>query len=226
MYCKRFGIDAKIPCYKTASKAVKIPTKEKLRMFIANASDNLATQLTLSMEAGLRPIELCNLRVKDVDLEQKLVYPATAKHGSSRTLKISQSLTAMLQTHIIQNNLSPDNKLFAQNAKAYGKNFRNMRNNLAKKLSDQTLHQIRLYDFRHYFATSTYDKTKDILYVKQQMGHKRIETTLIYIQLINLNDDEWTCKTAKDLNEVSQLVEAGFEYVTEMDGIKVFRKRK
>jgi hypothetical protein len=36
----------------------------------------------------------------------------------------------------------------------------------------------------------------------------------------------YTCKTAKDLNEASQLIESGFEYVTEMDNIKLFRKRK
>ena len=28
------------------------------------------------------------------------------------------------------------------------------------------------------------------------------------------------------LNEASSLIEAGFEYVTEMDGVKLFRKRK
>ena len=178
------------------------------------------------METGLRPIELCNLKVKGLDLEQRLVYPNTAKHGNARTLKISTKLTNMIQEHINKHNLTPENKLFKGTANNYGKNFRNMRNTLAEKLHDPSIHNIRLYDFRHYFATTRYDKTKDILYVKQQMGHKRIETTLIYTQLINLNDDEWTCKTAKDLNEVSQLVEAGFEYVTEMDSIKVFRKRK
>jgi len=226
MYCKRFQIDAKIPFYKAAARAVKIPTKEKLEMFIANASKTLATQLAISMETGLRPIELCNLRVKDADLEQRTLYPATAKHGSARTLKISQSLAAMIQTHIVKNKLNPDDRLFTANPAMYGKNFRGMRNNLAEKLQDPTLKNVRLYDFRHYFATTTYHKTKDVLYVKQQMGHKRLETTLIYTQLIAFNDDEWTSKTAKDINEVCKLIDAGFEYVTEMDGIKIFRKRK
>jgi hypothetical protein len=71
-----------------------------------------------------------------------------------------------------------------------------------------------------------YAKTRDILHVMQQMGHKQIKTTLIYTQLLNLNDDEWTCKTAKNLNEATSLIEAGFEYITEIDGNKLFRKRK
>ncbi len=101
-----------------------------------------------------------------------------------------------------------------------------MRNGLAEKLHDPTIKRIRLYDLRHYFATTLYAKTRDILLVKNQMGHKKIETTLIYTQLLNLNDDEWTCKIAKNVNEATQLIEAGFEYVTEIDGARLFKKRK
>jgi hypothetical protein len=58
------------------------------------------------------------------------------------------------------------------------------------------------------------------------MGHKRIQTTLIYTQLLNLNDDEWISKGATTKEEAKQLIEAGFEYVTEIEGTKLFRKRK
>jgi len=71
-----------------------------------------------------------------------------------------------------------------------------------------------------------YHKTRDILYVKQQMGHKRIDTTLIYTQLLNLNDDEWAVKTATNIKEATELLEAGFEYIQEIDGIRLYRKRK
>jgi integrase len=195
-------------------------------MLISNASKTLATKLTLSKETGLRPIELCRLKVRDIDLEQKLIYPTTAKHGASRTLKISSKLQAMLQEHIIKHQLKSEDKIFTGNANLYGKNFRAMRNNLAKKLHDPTINTLRLYDFRHFYATNLYHKTRDILLVKQQMGHKRIETTLIYTQLLDLNDDEWTCKTAQNVKDATALIEAGFEYVTEIDGTKLFKKRK
>lgn len=71
-----------------------------------------------------------------------------------------------------------------------------------------------------------YHKTKDILYVKQQMGHKKIETTLVYTQLIDFKDDEYVSATAKSLKEACDLIEAGFDYVTEMGDVKIFRKRK
>ncbi len=59
------------------------------------------------------------------------------------------------------------------------------------------------------------------------MGHKQLRTTLKYIQLINFDEDEeYTCKTATTIKEAKDLIENGFEYITELDGIKIFRKRK
>jgi integrase len=225
-YCKHYGIEWEVPKYSKEAKLIKIPTNEKLEMLISSAGRILSIKLAFSKETGLRPIELCNLKVKDIDLDQRIVYPTTAKHGAARTIKISTNLTKTLKTYIIRNNLNPNDKLFIQDATHYGKDYREMRNNLAKKLNDPTLRTIRLYDFRHFFATTLYHKTRDILFVKQQMGHKNINTTLIYTQLLNLNDDEWTCKTANNVNDATALIEAGFEYVTDMDGLKIFRKRK
>jgi hypothetical protein len=62
-------------------------------------------------------------------------------------------------------------------------------------------------------------------------GHKNINSTRIYIQTerslfgTGVNDDSF-CKIAQTPEEVSQLIEAGFEYVTDMDNKKFFRKRK
>ena len=133
----------------------------------------------------------------------------------------------MLIQQITKHNLKPEDKLFKGDAKEYGKLFCSMRSNLAKKTNDQSYKTIKLYDLRHYFATHTYDVTKDILYTKQQMGHKRIQTTMIYTQLITMEQDgEWTCKTASNPKEIIDLIEAGFTYITEADGIKYFKRRK
>jgi len=133
----------------------------------------------------------------------------------------------MIQDYINRKGLNQNDKLFKGDSANYGKSYRHHRNKLAKKLKDATIQTIKLYDFRHYFATMLYHKTKDILYVKQQMGHKRIETTLIYTQLLNFEEDEWTCKATTNDNEVQTLIENGFEYtLTTPNGLMLFRKRK
>lgn len=101
-----------------------------------------------------------------------------------------------------------------------------MRNALAQKLKDPNIHSIRLYDFRHYFCTATLHKAKDPFYTVTQMGHKKLATTQKYMHLLDLNDDEWTVKTATNIKEATELLEAGFEYIQEIDGIRLYRKRK
>jgi hypothetical protein len=71
-----------------------------------------------------------------------------------------------------------------------------------------------------------YYKTRDILHVMKLLGHKNIQNTLLYTQLVNFESNEYHVATAKTLEDVVKLVEAGFEYHCEVEGVKVFRKRK
>lgn len=59
------------------------------------------------------------------------------------------------------------------------------------------------------------------------LGHKSINNTLIYTHLVAFEQsDEYTSSVAKTVEEAQKLIEIGFEYVTEFDGVKIFRKRK
>lgn len=62
------------------------------------------------------------------------------------------------------------------------------------------------------------------------LGHKDIENTMLYIQvekaLYGEENDEFTVKVAKTIEEAKELLEAGFEYVFEKDGLMLLRKRK
>jgi hypothetical protein len=72
-----------------------------------------------------------------------------------------------------------------------------------------------------------YAKTRDILHVMNLLGHRRIQNTLIYTQLVDLKNEEYVSKIAQTANEASQLVEAGFEFVcTTPENLMLFRKRK
>jgi hypothetical protein len=75
-----------------------------------------------------------------------------------------------------------------------------------------------------------YHETKDILYVKEFLGHRKLDTTLLYIQLAEATfketTDEFTVRIASKPEEITKLLEVGFEYVCEKDGLLYFRKRK
>jgi len=71
-----------------------------------------------------------------------------------------------------------------------------------------------------------YAKTKDILHVMQMLGHKNIQNTLLYTQLISFQSDEFYSATAKTVQDAQKLIEAGFEFVCEFNDVKIFKKRK
>lgn len=49
---------------------------------------------------------------------------------------------------------------------------------------------------------------------------------MVYTHLVNFGKDDYVCKVAKTVQEATALIENGFEYVTEMEGVKLFRKPK
>jgi hypothetical protein len=67
------------------------------------------------------------------------------------------------------------------------------------------------------------------MHVKTVLGHKSIQSTMLYINLeqavFATKSDEFHVKVAKTLEEACKLMEVGFEYITDMDGKKLFRKR-
>ncbi|MGA2769015.1 MAG: site-specific integrase [Candidatus Bathyarchaeia archaeon] len=225
-YVKFHGLSWKMPFYVVAEKRPKMPTSEKIDMITSAACLNLACKLSISKETGLRPIEVANLKVRDIDLEQHLIYPSTAKNGSGRVLKISEKTLNMLKALILKHKLTNSDKLFKGSGSTYGKQFRAARDKLSEKLQDPTIRQIRLYGLRHFFATMLYHKTRDLLLTKQQMGHKKIETTLIYTQLVNNGEEEYYSATAKTVEEAAKLIEQGFDYICDVDAVKLFRKRQ
>jgi hypothetical protein len=43
---------------------------------------------------------------------------------------------------------------------------------------------------------------------------------------VDFKDDEYTVRVAHNIEEDKELIEAEFEYVTERDSYKIYRKRK
>jgi hypothetical protein len=63
------------------------------------------------------------------------------------------------------------------------------------------------------------------LRVKENLGHRAIQNTLVYTRLVNWECGQYVSKTAETVKEASELVEVGFDYVCDVEGYKLFRKR-
>jgi integrase len=151
-----------------------------------------------------------------------IIVNNTEKNGKPRALGASQKLLNML------------NELPKKTHNVFGKaNYNYMENQFvvtrkrtANKLQNPRIKQIHLHTLRHWKATMEYHKTRDILHVMNLLGHRNIESTLVYTQLISFESDEYYSAVATTVDEAKKLLEEGFEYVCQKDDIILFRKRK
>lgn len=224
-YANYYGIAYSKPKYKRSERLPNVPSSEQVNKIISHSSRKYATIFSVLRDTGLRPIELYRLTLRNIDLENGVVYPESAKNGRARALKLKTETLTMLKEYVTKSHYGLNDRLFP-NPAIMSHIFVRNRNRLAERLCEPQLKKFRLYDLRHYFATMLYHRTKDILLVKEKLGHKQIETTLVYTHLVDFRDEEFTVRTAKSVKEASELIESGFEYVTEMDGVKLFRKPK
>jgi len=224
-YVRINGLQWQKPVYAREENAIKVPTTENVEKLIAYPGPKYSTIISVFRDTGARPCELERVRLKDIDLEQGIIYLPSRKGSKGRPKKLKPQTLAMLKAYINRGCFKFDQPIFPS-GKMMGHAFRRQRNRLAKKIGDPTVRMIRLYDLRHYYATMLYLKTKDIVYTQQEMGHRRLTNTLKYVHLVNFKEDEWISKVARTLNEACSLIDAGFEYVTDMEGVKIFKKRK
>jgi len=125
------------------------------------------------------------------------------------------------------NTLPKDNpKIFRDSLRHFPRSFRRQRLRITSNLQNDRISKITFNTFRHRKATMEYYKIRDILNVMKLLGHKNINNTLLYTQLVNFGSNEYYVATAKTLGEVVKLVEVGFEFHCEIEGVKVFRKHK
>ena len=217
------GIKWNPPKYRINRKLPFIPLESEIDSLIASCGKKMATILQLLKETGMRIGEALKLKWTDIDVERKtLTVNNPEKHGCSRIFKISDKLVSML------NQLPKDNINIFGNLKTNGaiQNFNSQKKNAARKLGNPRLLRITFHTLRHWKATMEYHKTKDILHVMKLLGHRNIQNTLIYTQLVNFESDEYHSATAETVEEAKKLIEAGFEYVCTTDNIMLFRKRK
>lgn len=199
-----------------------IPLEKEIDALIAGCGKKVAASLQLLKETGMRIGEAWRLRWTDIDEERRTIRCRSEKGGTPRIFKVSGKLIAILNTLP-----KISDRVFGKSTLGSHRwNYVQQRKRLAKKLQNPRLNQITFHTFRHWKATMEYHRTKDILHVMQLLGHRNIQSTLIYTQLVSFEGDEYHVKVAKTVNEACELAKTGFDYFTTMDNAQIFRKRK
>jgi integrase/recombinase XerD len=221
-FVEMIGLEWKPPRYKPVQKLPFVPHEKEIDALIAGCGKKVATSLQLLKETGMRIGEAWNLEWTDIDNENRTVTCTPEKYGTPRQFKVSSKLIAMLNT---LPKAGP--KVFGGTSLiAHRFNFTTQRKRLAHKLQNPRLLKISFHTLRHWRATMEYHRTKDILHVKEMLGHRQLSSTMVYTHLVHFESKDYHVKTAKTLKEACELAKVGFTYFTKIQGVQVFRKPK
>jgi len=157
----------------------EVLTKEEVRSLI-NASDNEKSRLIISMlySAGLRVSELVNLKVDDVNWNEKTGWVRRGKGGKDRIFMMSDTLLKDVQAYL----QGREHKyIFSKEEPLTTRNIQKIilgtkkRAGINKKVTPHTL--------RHSFATHLLYNGTDIRVIQAMLGHSSLSTTQVYTHI-------------------------------------------
>lgn len=159
--------------------------------------------IQLMFNLGFRLAEVVNLKWQDVDFLSEVVMIREGKGMKDRTLYIKdnnwrgendkRALQEWKERQVKEVGKLPEYVFSTMSSNSKGEKLsdRYVQNMIAryskkagirKKVSPHTL--------RHTFATDLYRKTRDLVVVKNVLGHSDLSTTMIYVHLVGSDVEE------------------------------------
>jgi len=218
------GIAFRSPRYRISPKIPFIPSEAQIDALIAGSPRRLAALLQLLKETGVRVGEALSLKWSEIDFENKrFTLNSTEKAGMPRQKRLPDKLASMLSGLPRKNE-----KLFGKaNYKYMELQFLIVRKRLATKLQDEKLNEIHFHTLRHWRASKEFSKTRSLPHVMELLGHKNLDSVMVYTHLVDTQSDEYYSAVAKTTEEARKLSEDGFDYVcTTPEDLMLFRKQK
>ena len=160
-------------------KPLKVVRKERKITFedackiMEHAVPHVKWAIQLVCYLGVRPgpCELFSLKWSDVDFEKKKVRVYASKTNTHRTVNFTDDFAVLLQEH---KKMSATEYL----VEFEGKPISSLKKSFNKACQRAGItYPIRMYDFRHLFATMLLNAGADLAAVSKLMGHSRISTT-------------------------------------------------
>jgi len=137
--------------------------------------------LSLLSYSGVRPKELCGIRVSELNVAEKTLFVNLGKGMKDGFVEISSRCVSTILLYLNSFPLKGNDFLFQTiSGKQYNQcALRKLIKVLAKRAGLNK--QISPYTFRHAFACNMVIRGAHILYVKKQLRHSYLETTMQYL---------------------------------------------
>lgn len=167
--------------------SIKRPKKEKRlpitlsKEEVKKLLDNLHTQksklmISLMYACGFRVSELVNLKIQNLNFQEKIGHIRQAKGNKDRIFNIPDFLIDDLQDHIKKQG----NEEFVFTGKSKNLSTRNLQKIVSSAAKRAGLQNIHCHTLRHSFATHLLEDGVDIRKIQELLGHADLSTTQIY----------------------------------------------
>lgn len=176
---------------KTRKKERSYLTKSEVKQ-LAEAVDHpiIKTAIYFAFYTGLRGGELLNLKIGDVDLNERLVYVNQGKGNKDRKVPINSELKDIINNYL--NNIRPDvnNDNFFATKISGSLSHQYFNKKLKQAASDLGWNKrTSVHEFRRAFASRLVKQGVNIYKIKELLGHSSIKVTEIYTH-VDTNDLE------------------------------------
>ncbi|MGH7239613.1 MAG: tyrosine-type recombinase/integrase, partial [Candidatus Saccharimonadales bacterium] len=144
--------------------------------------------LGLLFGCGLRMSELRHLEISHIDLQRGMLHVHQGKRSKDRCLPLGKMLGRGIETYLVAFN--PVKYLFENREKVMvsAACIQGIIKTAVKKAKiDKT---VSAHSLRHSFATHLLEQGVNIMTIKDLLGHKRLQTTMIYLHVIQPRDSK------------------------------------
>jgi len=174
-----------LPMRKFDSYLPFVPTKEEVKTFISTMPNlKQKAMIALMYSAGLRIGEVCRLKYEDINRKQMRIHITHGKNRCDRYAILSVAALSILTEYWFSFG-KPMNWLFPQQRSCEKPidTFYLSRHIHAHETRLGWKQRLTCHSFRHAFGTHLYENGTDLLKIKALLGHKSLNSTMIYVQL-------------------------------------------
>jgi len=158
-------------------------TEKEIREIIRNCRGLREKALILILAySGLRAREVCALKVSDMNLAERSILVRDGKGSQDRIVHVSEGCVKVLRKYLSLNHKAKDGFLFMSKTNSHSLSPYALRK-IIKRIAKRTALEKRVYPhlFRHSLATNLLINGCNLLAIQEQLGHRNIQTTLIYL---------------------------------------------
>lgn len=186
-YAKFKGFEITIGRPKKPKRILKDTLSESEVSRLIQSAKNLREKCMISFLAysGIRNLELCNLRVVDIDLGANKVRVLAGKGIKDRVVNIPAQCTRLLVEYIMKYARKSEDFLFTTIVKGNPMATGDIRK-IVRVLAGRANIGRRVFPhlLRHSLATNLLNRGASLLTIKDQLGHAHLSTVLHYLSCI------------------------------------------